>query len=179
MAVAAQQQSKKPAQAKRRGLSTTTKMVLGVSALPLLGVLLPTLIVLVPFMLPSISAFVFDRSREKFLAITVGMPNVCGTLPALGTLWATGQSFSSASLVLGDVMFWLIAYAAAAMGWFLHGALPPFMAGYYQQASRARILHLQRKQKTLVETWGEDVSQTGVPQAKAAAPTAPAAKPSA
>lgn len=170
MAVAAQEQAKKAAETKRRGLSMTTKMVLGVSALPLIGVLLPTLIVVVPLMLPSIAAYVFDRSRERYLAITVGLPNVCGTLPAIGTLWAGGQSFTSASLVLGDVMFWLIAYAAAAMGWVLHGVLPPFMAGYYQQASRARILHLQRKQKDLIETWGEDVSESGPPPAGATAP---------
>lgn len=143
--------------AKSRGLSPSAKAVLAVSALPLLGILFPTCVVIGAGMLPTFAAYLFDRSRDKYLALTVGMLNFCGSLPAVADLWARGHSLSSAVQTLGEPMTWLFAYGGAMIGWLIHLGMPPIVSGYYAHASETRLRDLLIKQKELTEIWGEDV----------------------
>lgn len=133
------------------------KLVLGVFSLPLAALVLPSLMVLAIGMVPTAVAFAGDRSREKYLTITVGLPNFCGCLPAVAKLWSIGQSFSGAQEVLADPLSWAAAVGAAGLGWIVYIFTPPVVAVYYAAAGRAREQTLKRLQKTLVETWGEDV----------------------
>ncbi|MHA1152295.1 MAG: hypothetical protein ACTSQ7_06445 [Alphaproteobacteria bacterium] len=144
-------------QGKTKGGGTGKLVMTGLLMLPVVAVLLPSCIVLTVNMVPTIVAYVVDRSREKYLAITVGLLNICGTLPALVGLWQRGQSYDAALDIAGNPFHWLMAYGAAGIGWLVYLGLPPILRNYYGITSQARLLNHQRKQKILVEAWGEEV----------------------
>jgi len=144
-------------QEKTKGGGTGKLAMTGLLMLPVVAVLLPSCIVLTVNMVPTIVAYVVDKSREKYLAITVGLLNICGTLPALAALWQQDQSYDAALDIVGNPFHWLVAYGAAGIGWLVYLGLPPILEHYYGITSQARLLDHQRKQQILVEAWGEEV----------------------
>lgn len=137
----------------------------GVMLLPAVAVLMPSIILLGIGMAPAIVAYIVDRTRDKYLSITVGLLNVCGTMPALVRLWTDGQSYSSALRIAGDPFTMLIAYGAAAAGWGIYLALPLILTHYYAATSTSRLSTLHARQARLVEAWGEEIA--GEPPADA------------
>lgn len=144
-------------QGKAKGGGTGKLAMTGLLMLPVVAVLLPSCIVLAVNMVPTIVAFVVDRSREKYLAIAVGLLNICGAVPALVALWQQGQSYDAALDISSNPFHWLMAYGAAAIGWTVYLVLPPILGHYYAITSQARLLSHRRKQQILVEAWGEEV----------------------
>ena len=127
--------------------------------LPVAGLLLPTLIVLALAMLPTLGAHVAERSRERHLVMTVGLMNLCGSLPAVVKLWSLGQSFASIGPVIHDVFAWLIAYGAAGCGWLIYLITSPVVGAYFRVSSETRVRMLTHSQRNLVENWGPDVAE--------------------
>jgi len=152
-----QQAGARKAPRRSRRLSPSAKAVIWVSALPLLGILFPTCVVIGVSMLPTFAAYLFDRSRDKYLALTAGMLNFCGSLPAVAELWARGHSLPSAMETLGEPLTWLFAYGAAGVGWLIYLGMPPIVSAYYAHASETQLRDLLIKQKELAEVWGEEV----------------------
>lgn len=144
------------AAAKRRrgpGILTAVLMV------PVLGFLLPSAIVVLSGMVPSMAAFLVDRTRGKYLTVTVALVNLCGTLPGLARLWERDQSYAAAKALAFDPFHWLASYGAAAVGWLVYLAIPPVLSAYYLRATDARIEALRREQAALVEAWGDEVAE--------------------
>lgn len=133
-------------------------IVTGVIMLPVVAVLMPSCIVLMVAMAPTIVAYAIDRTREKYLAITVGLLNVCGAIPAEANLWQRGQSYDAAFDIVNDPFYWLVAYGAAAVGWVIYLGLPPVFTHYYGITSHSRLLNHTSKQQVLVQSWGEEVA---------------------
>ncbi len=129
-----------------------------VFALPILAVLLPSLLVLAVCLLPTLAAYVADRYRDKSLAVTVGLMNLCGALPVLAELWSRGQTMGAAGEVLADVFLWLLAYGAAGVGWLLFMMMPPVVTAYYSLTGTNRIHELRQRQERLLELWGPEVA---------------------
>ncbi len=152
---AAQAASTKPEQG---GKGTGKLIVTGVLLLPVIAVLMPSCIVLAINMAPTIVAYFIDRTREKYLAVTVGLLNMCGTLPAEVELWSRGQTYNAAMDIVSNALFWLMAYGAAALGWVIYLMLPPILERYYGITSQARLQSHRRKHQVLVEAWGEEVA---------------------
>ncbi len=146
------------------------KALLAILSLPLAALVLPSLMILLIGMVPTFVSFVADRSRERYLTITVGLPNACGCLPALVNLWIMGQSFSHAQIVLSDPFGWAVAFGAAGLGWLIYMFTPPVAAVYYASAARMREQSLKRLQKSLIETWGEEVAGDRAADAGSAEP---------
>lgn len=144
-------------QEKEKGGGPGKLVMTGLLLLPVIAVLAPSCIVLVVNMAPTLAAYVFDKSREKYLAITVALLNICGTLPALAALWQEGQSYDAALSLIASPFHWLMAYGAAAIGWLVYLGLPPILGHYYGITSGARLHNHQRKQQVLVEVWGDEV----------------------
>ncbi len=144
-------------QEKAKGGGTGKLVMTGLFMLPVIAVLAPSCMVLTINMVPTIVAYVVDRSREKYLAVTVGLLNVCGSLPALAALWQQDQSYGAALDIASNPFYWLMAYGAAAIGWVVYLGLPPILEHYYGITSHARLHNHQRKQQILVEAWGEEV----------------------
>ena len=129
--------------------------------LPGIVVLFPTCTVLAIGMMPSIVAYMIDRSRAKYLTITVALMNFSGTLPGLGDLWQQGHSLDAAIAIASDPLHWLSSYGAASIGWLIFLTVPPFLKAFYARTTMNRIDALRRKQAALVETWGDDISTPG------------------
>jgi len=140
-------------------MSMVAKLVLAVSALPLVAVTLPSCLVLGVAMVPSAVAFLVDRTREKYLAISVTMLNFCGAVPALAELWSYGQSMVVAKSIAFAPLSLLVAYGAAAVGWLIHMGMAPIIAAYNRMASETRVRSLRRRQKRLIEAWGDEVGE--------------------
>jgi hypothetical protein len=126
--------------------------------LPVIAVLMPTCILLVLNLAPTIVAFAIDRSRERYQSITVGLLNLSGSLPALLRLWTDGQTYDVALRVAGDPFNMLISYGAAAVGWCIYLAMPMILAHYYGLTSTTRLRMLQQRHDTLIEIWGEEIT---------------------
>lgn len=140
-----------------RGAGRTVRSAL--LMLPIVVVLLPTCVVLLIGMVPTAVAAMVDRTRGRYLALTVGPLNFCGALPGVVDLWRAGQAYRTALDLAGDPYFWLMSYAAAGIGWLVYLTLPVVLAGYYAMATTRRVEALRRHQEKLVATWGEDVAK--------------------
>ena len=156
--MARQVEQAEPTKSKEGGKGSGKLIVTGVLMLPVIAVLMPSCIVLAINMAPAIVAYAVDRTREKYLAVTVGLLNFCGTLPAEVALWQRGQTYDAAMDIAGDAFFWLVAYGAAALGWAIYLMLPPILGHYYEITSQARLQSHQRKKQALIEAWGEEVT---------------------
>ncbi len=152
-------QRAKAAKGRRNGGS---KMILSaILLLPVIGVLLPTCVVLAINMAPTAAAYMIDRTREKYLAITVGLLNFCGTLPAEAKLWNHNQSYDVAFDIATDPFYWLLSYGSAGTGWLIYIVLPLILTNYYAMTTNTRVQSLRRRQQALIEDWGEEVAAAG------------------
>ena len=144
---------------RQRGTKTWAKILALVILFPFGAVLLPTTLVFFTMMVPTWVAYMTDRSKEKYLAATVGMMNFAGTLPAIITLWARGQSHHVAMEMIGDVFVWVVAYGAAFGGWLIFGFMPTLVGSYFRMTTDNRIRTLVKQQKALIAEWGYAVAE--------------------
>jgi hypothetical protein len=151
------------AKVKAMGKAGRTPLWMKVFALillfPFAAVLLPTTLLFFIMMAPTWVAYITDRSREKQLAITVGMLNFTGTLPAIIDLWTRGQNHQTAMHMIGDVFVWVVAYGAAFGGWLIFAFMPTVVGSYYRMTTDTRIKGLVQQQKALIAEWGHAVAE--------------------
>ena len=126
---------------------------------PFAAVLLPTTLLFFIMMAPTWVAYITDRSRGKHLAITVGLLNFTGTLPAIIELWSRGQNHQTAMNMIGDVFVWVVAYGAAFAGWMIFAFMPTLVGSYYRMTTDSRIKGLVKQQKALIAEWGRAVAE--------------------
>jgi len=144
----------KRARAPRRWVKVLALVIL----FPFAAVLLPTTLVFFVMMAPTWVAYMTDRSRDKSLAITVGMLNGAGTLPAIIELWTRGQSHQMAMFLISDVFVWVVAYGAAFGGWAIFACMPTLVGSFYRMTTDTRIKGLVKQQKALIAEWGHAVA---------------------
>jgi len=156
--MAGQPEQQSAPEAKGKGKLSGRTIGTAVLLVPAIAVLMPSCILLGIGMAPTIVAYLVDRTREKYLSITVGLLNVCGVLPALVGLWSEGQSFSLALRLAGDPFTMVIAYGAAAVGWLIYLSLPLILGHYYTITTESRLQTLRNRQEGLVESWGEEIA---------------------
>ena len=141
-----------------RGGRSVSKVVLLAVLLPAVIVLLPTFVVLAAGMVPTAVAWCIDRAPQKHLAVSVGSLNLCGSLVFVLDLWERGHNLPFAFEALGDPFGWLAALGAAAAGSAIYMTMPSLTASLVKIKEQARLAELAKLQKTLVETWGDDVA---------------------
>lgn len=141
-----------------RGRGAWQKLAVAVFLLPACAVLLPSAIVLAITMLPAFVALSVDRVPGRAFTVTVAMLNASGSMPAIIELWSRGHTLSAAQDVLGNPIFWMLAYLAAALGWLIFLMLPPIMRRYYGVITQTRVGLLERRQEKLRDVWGEAVT---------------------
>ena len=157
--------AKAAGKARPRGPRPWVKVLALIILFPFAAVLLPTTLIFVVMMAPTLVAFVTDRSRDKHLAITVGMLNFVGTLPAIIELWSRGQSHQTAMLLISDVFVWAVAYGAAFAGWAIFAVMPTMVGSYYRMTTETRVNILVKQQKELIAEWGSAVAEGIAPAA--------------
>ena len=109
-------------------------------------------------LLPFFVAFFVDRSKKKTKAITVGAMNIAGCAPFLMELWATDRAMDSAFSIILDPMVIIVIYAAAGVGYLIDWGVTVVVAGLLYHRGVSRIGVIEKRQKELIERWGEEVS---------------------
>ena len=143
----------------RSAQSTASKVIGGVIIAGAAIWVLPTMLVLVVGMAPTLVAFFTDRRREKYAAFCVGAMNLLGVLPVALGMWTRDHSMDSALRNVTNIFNWALMYGAAAVGWGLYSITPAIVAFVLRLQIDRRIAKMQSYQRELIEEWGEGVTE--------------------
>ena len=122
-------------------------------------IFLPSTLVFLSCMVPTIVASIIDRNPQRTLWITIGALNLAGTVPAVFGLWEKGHHLDNAISTVTDPTNLLIAYGAAGVGWLVYQNITPFVAAIMVRKNEIRLKEIEKRQKELVRKWGEDVAK--------------------
>jgi hypothetical protein len=152
-----------------RGLRRIVWILLCLVAL--LVISLPTVLLLLFGMLPTVVAWVIDRSKQKYATFCVCGMNFSGVFPFLSDIWFKDHSTDAAVRILTNVFDLFVIYGAAAFGWLMYIAVPPVVTQFISAMLQKRVETLREQQRKIVEEWGEGVSMlVDAQQQQAAAP---------
>ncbi|NQU59897.1 MAG: hypothetical protein HQ512_02100 [Rhodospirillales bacterium] len=118
---------------------------------------MPTVILLMFGLLPTIVAWVIDRSPQKYTMFCVFGMNFSGLLPFLMDIWFVEHSIDAATKIMSNVFDIMVIYGAAAFGWMLFVSLPPVITTFLTVMSERRVTVLKGNQRTIIEEWGDGV----------------------
>lgn len=118
-------------------------------------------------MFPTGIALLLDRSPQKDQARAVGYLNFAGCTPWVIDFWMGDGGFAKVFDVVADPIILAIMYMSAAIGWGLCFVVRPFVGTYLRMSADFRESQIRKRQETLVEIWGEEVTEeiTDEPQA--------------
>ena len=125
---------------------------------PALALFLPTTVVFLLGMAPTLVAFISDRDPQHYAAVTVGPLNFCGVLPMEMNLWRDGHTLDLAWAALADPFNWVLMYGLAGLGWLIYFSVPSVVAIFVAQRHRAEIDRMKERLGRLEEEWGEEVT---------------------
>ncbi|HEC90246.1 MAG TPA: acyl-CoA synthetase [Alphaproteobacteria bacterium] len=120
---------------------------------------LPTVLLLFFGMLPSIVAFIVERTKPRYAAICVGAMNFSGVLPYLLDSWGGDHSVTEAMNMLTNVFSLMVMYSASAFGWLVFVAVPPVVVTFLAVINERRIAQLRKRQQEIIAEWGNDVAE--------------------
>ncbi len=124
----------------------------------MLVISLPTVILLLFGMLPSIVAWIVDRSKQKYATFCVCGMNFSGVFPFLSDVWFKDHTTDAAVNILTNVFDLMVIYGAAAFGWMMFIAVPPVISQFISAMLQRRVTTLREEQQKIIEEWGEGVS---------------------
>ena len=124
----------------------------------------PTILLFSAGMVPTIVAWIVDRSRDGYTPMAVGMLNLAGLLPSMLALWTGGHTMVTAARIMSDPYTWLFAFGAAAVGWALVLGLPKVIETALTFRNEAEIKRLEDRQAALIAEWGPEVGGKSAPQ---------------
>jgi hypothetical protein len=122
---------------------------------------LPTVLLMLVGMAPTLVAYMTDRRTEKYTTFCVGSMNFGGVLPYVLGLWIEDNSYDGAFRIMSDPIAWLIMLSAAGFGWIINLIAPNVVAVYLAMRLEQRIHSLGKRQRQLVEQWGPRVAGEG------------------
>lgn len=139
------------------------KMSIQVRALLIFGLLcslifMPTMVLLIVGMLPTLVATFIDRTSEKTRGLTVGAMNLAGCMPFLLQLWSTTNSVERAIEIIVDPRTIIVMYCAAGVGYIVDWAVSGLVASIMVQTSAARLQNISKRRAELIERWGREVT---------------------
>ena len=149
-----------------------------VFALAMMMISLPTVILFFLGMLPTLVAWVIDRSDGKHGTFCVCGLNFSGLFPYFMDIWFVNHSTDMAIRILTDVFNLVVIYGSAAFGWMLYVSVPPVVTTFLSVMSQHRMTILKTTQSDIIEEWGEKVASTiEAQEAEATMPPLPDAVP--
>lgn len=119
---------------------------------------LSSMVLLFFAMLPTIVAFIVDRSPQRYATFCVGGMNFCGTFPSLMDLWGGAHTVNASFDILTDVFALIVIYGAAAFGWMVYMGVPPVVGAMLTVFAQRRIQGLKSVQRQLIAEWGEELA---------------------
>jgi len=134
---------------------------------------LPTVMLVFFGLLPSIVAWIIDRTEQKYATACVLGMNFSGLFPFLLEIWFKNHTLDAATRIMTDVFDLMVIYGSAAFGWMLYIALPPVVTTFLSVMSENRVAILKQNQANIIEEWGGDVANV-VDSTEVAMPKTPA-----
>jgi hypothetical protein len=134
---------------------------------------LPTVLMIVVGMPPTLVAWIIDRSHQKSATFCVAGLNFCGLFPHLMDFWQGTHSLAAAGEIITNVFVLLAIYGAAGFGWMLYVAVPPVVGTFLTVMAQRRVAQLRTLQRQILEEWGESVARVamGEEDSQSAPPT--------
>jgi hypothetical protein len=118
---------------------------------------LPSMILILFGMMPSIFAWIIDKSEKKYAMFSVLGMNLSGLLPYLMDIWFQDHSTEAAISILSNLFDIMVIYGAAIFGWILYVSLPPMIIMFLMVIADRRIVLLESNQRKITKEWGEDI----------------------
>lgn len=143
--------------AKQPGQAGFKVMLVSISLGALLFAALPTALLLMVGLTPTLVALIVDVTPGRYLTKCVAGVNIAGTSPFIYQLWSGINDMSSAMRIIGDPFSWLVIYAAAGIGWLLFLGLPGVVQVVQTLNADRRINMLRERQSELLEEWGDSI----------------------
>lgn len=143
---------------KRKKKVTWKGQLLGVAALITAAVFLPTTILLLMGMIPTIVAAAIDRTGKGTKALTVGAMNLAACSPFVIKLWTEGHSAQMAVKLISDPLAMCIMFAGAGIGYLIDWAMSGIVGTLLLQRSSVRLKDIKERQQALIARWGEEVT---------------------
>ncbi len=119
---------------------------------------LPSTVLILIGMLPTIAARIIDRTPERTKVLTVGFMNFAGVFPYWYELVETGHKFDNALAIVSQPLTIVIMYAAAVMGYVIEWGVTGFVTSMMVHKGRARLETIKKVQDGLIRQWGPEVS---------------------
>ncbi len=148
---------KKKVKGKKLKLSWKGQIILLFSVITALA-LLPTTLLMMFGMLPTMVAAFTDKTEEKTKGLTVGAMNMAGCFPFVLELWTSSHTPEKAFAIITDPLTVVIMYAAAGMGYMIDWTLTGVIATFLSERGKSRLVEIEKRQKELVERWGREVT---------------------
>jgi hypothetical protein len=119
---------------------------------------LPTALLLLIAMVPTVVACIVDLTPGRYACRCVGALNFAGAIPFVLKLWAGSHTVPQAMSIVADPFSLLAMYSAAAVGWMIFHGVPGIVAALKSFNERRAVEMLQARQRALVEEWGRAVT---------------------
>ena len=142
---------------KKKGGNWQTQIILIFVLLSAIAAMPTTMLVLIG-MLPTLVALFIDRTGEKTRVLTVGAMNAAGCTPFILQLWTTNNSLEHAGLIITDPRTIIVMYCAAGAGYMIDWAISGLVGSVMVQRANLRREQIASHQAEMVERWGQEVT---------------------
>ena len=141
---------------KRMGKSTALMIVCGIIAFIIAA--LPSVIILLVGMIPTIVAYIIDLTPGRYAARCVAGMNIAGVVPFLNRLWTSTNDLPAAINIVTDVYAWLAFYMASGVGWLLFVSLPGIVTSFKTYSAKRSANALRARLEELKDEWGDEIA---------------------
>jgi hypothetical protein len=142
---------------KVKKLGFKTLMILFFSALTAI-IFTPTSLILLIGMLPTLVAYLVDRSLEKNKTFTIGAMNFAGCFPYLLGLWKSENSLAASLNYLENPETIIFIYSIAALGYVINWLVTMGIATLLRKKSALRLERIEKEKEKLRKRWGDKVN---------------------
>lgn len=118
----------------------------------------PTTSILLVGMLPTLVAYLVDRSLEKNKTFTIGAMNFAGCFPYLLGLWKGENNLYAAISYLENPKTIIFIYSIAALGYVINWVVTLGISAVLKKRSLRRIERIKDQKQKLKDRWGHKVN---------------------
>ena len=148
------QKKRKSARPRQPGFKV---MVISIALGALLISALPTALLILVGLTPTLVAVIVDVTPGRYLTRCVAGLNTAGVAPFIYQLWSGINDMSASLKIIGDPFSWLTIYGAAGVGWLLFLGFPGIVQVARTLNADRRINVLQERQAALLAEWGDSI----------------------
>jgi hypothetical protein len=121
-------------------------------------IFLPTTLILVIGMMPTVAAAVADKTKSRSRTYIIMFMNIAACTPFILELWRIGHNINNALMIGMNGQTMMMIYFTAATGYFIEFAVSGIVSNLLIQKARMRLNTIKKKQEKLVARWGDKVT---------------------